>query len=316
MTFGEYLKELRQAKGLSQKELSGLTNGQVSNAEISRLEAGIRKKPSPAVLKILAPHFGVPVGILLTRAGYMDDLQDGATPESWGAETNALETRVSDSQLLGQVQQLEEENRSLKEKNESLKEENRRIREETIAFLEEGAEMQAETDNYKKKMNQAEDTARKAKLAQEALTEEKDKLAKEVGLLQEQLKTATDTSGKQEIEELSQKLAEKEKALKEAGDKLRDVEAREAEWTEEKARLEKELAAVQETVKLSAPAMASLGSIHLDGKDLGAIFNETAQTAGTEDLDLLARLMQAMVKDAIKPSDKRMLMDILKRFVK
>ena len=50
--------------------------------------------------------------------------------------------------------------------------------------------------------------------------------------------------------------------------------------------------------------------------DLGNIFAETVEIAGADDLDTLARLMLAMSRDSIKQSDKRMLMDILKRFIK
>ena len=38
MTFGEYLKELRKSKGLTQKELAELSG--FSNAEISKIESG------------------------------------------------------------------------------------------------------------------------------------------------------------------------------------------------------------------------------------------------------------------------------------
>ena len=110
MAVGLYLKELRQAKGISQKELSELTGREVSNAEISRLEAGIRKKPSPAILKTLAPHLGVPVGLLLARAGYMDE----GTAETLEGDAG------TDNRYMERLLVLEEEANALKKANQDM----------------------------------------------------------------------------------------------------------------------------------------------------------------------------------------------------
>jgi transcriptional regulator with XRE-family HTH domain len=115
MTFGEYLKELRQAKGISQKELSSLTKGQVSNAEISRLEAGIRKKPSPAVLKMLSPHLGVPVSFLLREAGFMED----QLPETLEEQDEAL---TADGEAPAGLQGTASEKEAFMQVNRKLKE--------------------------------------------------------------------------------------------------------------------------------------------------------------------------------------------------
>ena len=57
MTFGEYVKELRCKRDLSQRELANLSD--LSNAEISRLEKGERKNPSIITLMKLANGFGI-----------------------------------------------------------------------------------------------------------------------------------------------------------------------------------------------------------------------------------------------------------------
>ena len=72
MTFGEYLKELRKSKGLTQKELAELSG--FSNAEISKIESGVRKKPSPDLLKAIAPHLEVPYELLMSKAGYLEEV--------------------------------------------------------------------------------------------------------------------------------------------------------------------------------------------------------------------------------------------------
>jgi len=418
MTVGEYLKELRQAKNISQKELSGLTNGEVSNAEISRLEAGIRKKPSPAILKLLAPHLSVPVSVLLAKAGYMDDPQGGevASGAGTGAGSNTGSGREPGGAYMERLQalederitlkkanqaltddeetlrdrlrqletthksledkynelvkggpqagksgnEIEEENRVLRERNEKLLEENRRIKEETIAFLEEGSSLRAEADGYRKKMTTAEEAARKAKLAQETLEEElralKDKgvmftfesdeereseytrLKNEMMGLLEQKNTLTDEKNtlNEKIRQLESRLTEAtaggagqdagqdggaalaalEKDLTEYKDLLAASEAERDQYAKDKALLEQQLAASKETAKLSAPMLESISGLQGGGMDIGKIFIETVKDAGADDLDMLGRLMQAMNKDAIKASDKRMLMDILKRFIK
>jgi len=428
MAIGEYLKGLRQAKGVSQKELSGLTQGQVSNAEISRLEAGIRKKPSPAVLKVLAPHLGVPVEALLTEAGYMDS----APAESYGearatggapdqqqqaqlqvleeeraslkaenrklreetisialrmqeleAANKELEKRVktasSQSAAAGQGGgELEEELRVLRVRYERLKDENQRIKDETIVFLEEGDALRSETDNYRKRMNVAEDAVRKAAKRQESMEEELGALKKELAelragggaasregspapegdmgrimeearLLEEENNALTDKvegltqkanelaekNGKLEAlaEELRAEIGVKEVKLNEASASKGDIAEREKKIEElqllleeesgrrdqlvdEKVKLEKELLAANETIKLNTPVMNTIKAVEVAGRDLGLIFSETVGLASDDDLDMLGRLMIAMNKDTVKSSDKRMLFDFLKRFIK
>jgi transcriptional regulator with XRE-family HTH domain len=74
MKFGEYLKELRKNRGITQKELADMSG--FSNAEISKVESGDRKKPSPALLKAIAPHLGIPYEVLMNKAGYLEEVVD------------------------------------------------------------------------------------------------------------------------------------------------------------------------------------------------------------------------------------------------
>lgn len=71
MSLGEYIAEKRKAKGWSQRDLAAASN--ISNAEISRLESGKRKEPSPSVLKDIAKALGVQFEELLQAAGILDD---------------------------------------------------------------------------------------------------------------------------------------------------------------------------------------------------------------------------------------------------
>jgi len=72
MTFGEYIKDLRTKKNLSQRDMAEMSG--VSNAEISRLETGDRKKPSPLVIKAIAPCLGVSNEDLMEKAGYIEKI--------------------------------------------------------------------------------------------------------------------------------------------------------------------------------------------------------------------------------------------------
>ena len=66
---GEYLKNLRSELKLSQRALSEKSG--VSNAEISRIESGERKRPSEDVLRALALGLNVDVNELIEKANYM-----------------------------------------------------------------------------------------------------------------------------------------------------------------------------------------------------------------------------------------------------
>ena len=68
---GKFIRGKRTEKGLSQRELANAAG--ISNAEISRLEAGKRKASSPAVFKAIAKALNVPVEVLLEKSGIIEE---------------------------------------------------------------------------------------------------------------------------------------------------------------------------------------------------------------------------------------------------
>lgn len=72
-SLGRYLLELREAKGLSLRDVEKATDGFVSNAYLSQLEQGKRREPGPRYLTALAKVYGVPVQRLFEKAGYTDE---------------------------------------------------------------------------------------------------------------------------------------------------------------------------------------------------------------------------------------------------
>lgn len=71
MSLGEFLKQLRIENNMSQRDLAEKSG--ISNAEISRIESGERKKPSHVALKAFAPYLGVSYEELLKKAGYIEE---------------------------------------------------------------------------------------------------------------------------------------------------------------------------------------------------------------------------------------------------
>ena len=72
MNIAEYIRTLREEKGLNLKQLADLSG--VSLSALSRIESGDRKKPTPLVLKALAPHLGVSYEQLMAKAGYIEEI--------------------------------------------------------------------------------------------------------------------------------------------------------------------------------------------------------------------------------------------------
>lgn len=78
--FREYLKELRENRKLTIRQVE--TYSGVSCSYLSQVETGKRGKPSPMILKKLAPVYKVPYLELMKAAGYLDDeVIDGAAHE-------------------------------------------------------------------------------------------------------------------------------------------------------------------------------------------------------------------------------------------
>ena len=58
MGLGDFIREKRKQKNWSQRDLAAAAG--ISNAEISRIEAGKRKEPSTSVLKEIAKALDTP----------------------------------------------------------------------------------------------------------------------------------------------------------------------------------------------------------------------------------------------------------------
>ena len=64
-----YIKEKRAERGFSLRKLADLSD--VSHTEIKRIEDGLRKQPSPAVLRTIAVALGVSYEEVMEIAGYV-----------------------------------------------------------------------------------------------------------------------------------------------------------------------------------------------------------------------------------------------------
>lgn len=76
---GGLLADLRNAKGLSLREVEEATGRAVSNAYLSQLEKGKIRQPSPSILHHLAAVYGVPYEALMEKAGYLLPSPAGAS---------------------------------------------------------------------------------------------------------------------------------------------------------------------------------------------------------------------------------------------
>lgn len=85
MSLGEYIKEKRNAKNWSQRDLANASG--ISNAEISRIESGKRKEPSSSVLKDIAIALDIQIEDLLLQAGVISD--DSAITKQTSFESSA-----------------------------------------------------------------------------------------------------------------------------------------------------------------------------------------------------------------------------------
>ena len=70
MSLSEFIRAKRLEKDLSQRDLA--TAAGLSNAEISRIESGKRKSPSPAILKVIAKALNVTLDEIYEQAGIIE----------------------------------------------------------------------------------------------------------------------------------------------------------------------------------------------------------------------------------------------------
>jgi transcriptional regulator with XRE-family HTH domain len=68
--FGAYLKAVREAAGLTLRQVEEQTDRVVKNAYLSQIESGVINRPSPGILYELAQVYGVSYRELLVRAGH------------------------------------------------------------------------------------------------------------------------------------------------------------------------------------------------------------------------------------------------------
>lgn len=100
---GDFLRDLRQAKRLTLREVEEATNGEVSNAYLSQLEHGKISKPSPHILYSLAQVYAVPYERLMEKAGYLKAAEDRRDTEKHGRVATFADdnlTREEEEELL------------------------------------------------------------------------------------------------------------------------------------------------------------------------------------------------------------------------
>ena len=71
MTLGEFLKQAREERGYTLRMLASQCH--TSPSEISRIENGFRKQPSPVILRSIAEALVVSYPFLMQLAGYLND---------------------------------------------------------------------------------------------------------------------------------------------------------------------------------------------------------------------------------------------------
>lgn len=89
--FGTYLKQLREQKGVSLKDVEKATG--ISNAHLSQLETGARRRlPPPERIKVIADYYNVSAQELLQKAGYFgkEDIKETQEHKIEKALTHAL----------------------------------------------------------------------------------------------------------------------------------------------------------------------------------------------------------------------------------
>lgn len=71
VTLGQYLRAIREDRGLTLRQVEEATGKEVSNAYLSQLENDKIKKPSPHILHALAELYAISYTGLMEKAGYL-----------------------------------------------------------------------------------------------------------------------------------------------------------------------------------------------------------------------------------------------------
>jgi HTH-type transcriptional regulator, competence development regulator len=90
-TLGEHLAALRNAAGLTLRQVEEATKKEVSNAYLSQLEKDKISKPSPNILYVLSEVYSTSYEDLMERAGYLPAHSDASGRRQARAATFAIE---------------------------------------------------------------------------------------------------------------------------------------------------------------------------------------------------------------------------------
>lgn len=94
--FGAYLRQARNATGMTLRDVEAATDNTISNGYLSQIEKGTIQQPSPRILHRLADVYGITYSDLMQRAGY---IVPAATPSTLSSfPMRALDDLNSDEQ--------------------------------------------------------------------------------------------------------------------------------------------------------------------------------------------------------------------------
>ncbi|MDA9483110.1 hypothetical protein XI07_13965 [Bradyrhizobium sp. CCBAU 11445] len=71
--FGKFLKDIRESRQMSLRDVERVTGGKVSNGYLSQLENGGIAKPSAVMLHRLSAVYAIDYGTLMERAGFVSE---------------------------------------------------------------------------------------------------------------------------------------------------------------------------------------------------------------------------------------------------
>lgn len=101
--FGSFLAALRNARGMTLREVEEATHKKVSNAYVSQLENGRVLQPSPDVLHTLSKAYETPYAKLMERAGYV--VPDGKQAATFATEELTAEEEAELLEYLAWIRQ-------------------------------------------------------------------------------------------------------------------------------------------------------------------------------------------------------------------
>src|SRR5574344_2706392 len=135
-SIGEVIAEARQEAGLSQRQLAKLAN--INNSELSKIEAGIRKDPSPKLLRKISKYIDVNYNDLMYMIGLGVQVS-ALNPYLLDHYANLKGNELDDALFtaLASIKNNDIIIESLQKRidNEKLKEEDKNVLEETIEDL-------------------------------------------------------------------------------------------------------------------------------------------------------------------------------------